>query len=111
MGLAHLPATGILHLVMGEVLLERNDLAGAEAQLSYGMELGKWSGRLDAARNAAPALVRLRQARGDDEGALAAIQAAQTALASRRLRWPWPNCWRSGQGHGSPGAVEQATGA
>ncbi|NMB89812.1 MAG: helix-turn-helix transcriptional regulator, partial [Chloroflexi bacterium] len=80
MGLAHLPATGILHLVMGEVLLERNDLAGAEAQLSYGMELGKWSGRLDAARNAAPALVRLRQARGDDEGALAAIQAAQTAL-------------------------------
>ena len=51
--MARLPAAGLLHVVMSEVLLERNDLEAAEAQLSRGAELGRWSGRLDAVRNAA----------------------------------------------------------
>jgi LuxR family maltose regulon positive regulatory protein len=79
-GMARLPVTGILYLRMSEVLLERNDLKAAEAHLSRGIELGKWSGRFDAVRNAAPALARLRQARHDASGALAAVQEAESAL-------------------------------
>ncbi len=79
-GMARLPAAGILHIAMSEVLVERNDLAAAEAHLSQGMELGKWSGRLDAAKNTANALSRLRQARHDLCGALAAVKEAEAAL-------------------------------
>jgi LuxR family maltose regulon positive regulatory protein len=78
--MARLPVAGILYLRMSEVLLERNDLEAAEAHLSRGIELGKWSGRFDAVRNAAPALVRLRQARRDMSGSLAAVQEAESAL-------------------------------
>lgn len=79
-GMARLPAAGILHMAMSEVLVEQNDLEGAEAHLSQGLELGKWSGRLDAVRNAAYTLSRLRQARHDANGALAAVQDAEAAL-------------------------------
>ncbi len=79
-GMARLPASGVLHVALGEVLVEQNALAAAEAHLSQGMELGKWSGRLDAARNAAPALSRLRLAQRDAGGALAAIREAEAAL-------------------------------
>ncbi|MHB1413867.1 MAG: LuxR C-terminal-related transcriptional regulator [Chloroflexota bacterium] len=79
-GMARLPATGILHLAMGEILLERNELEAAEAHLSRCMELGRRSGRLDAVKNAAPALARLRQARRDATGALAAVREAEAAL-------------------------------
>jgi LuxR family maltose regulon positive regulatory protein len=78
--MARLPVTGILHLRMSEVYLERNDLETAEAHLIRGIELGKWSGRFDAVQNAAPALARLRQARSDADGALAAVQEAEAAL-------------------------------
>ena len=61
-------------------LVEQNDLEAAEAHLSQGLELGKWGGRLDAVRNAADTLSRLRQAQGDANGALAAVEEAQSAL-------------------------------
>jgi LuxR family maltose regulon positive regulatory protein len=80
-GMARLPATGILHLAMSEVLVERNDLDAAQEHLSQGIELGQWSGRLDAARNAVHALARLRQAHRDLNGALAAVQEAEAALS------------------------------
>ena len=79
-GMAHLPAAGILHVAMSEVLVERNDLEAAETHLSQGLELGKLSGRLDAVRNAADTLSRLRQARRDAGGALTAIQEAEATL-------------------------------
>ena len=79
-GMARLPAAGILHVAMAEVLLERNELEAAEDHLAQGHELGRRSGRLDAVRNAAPALVRLRLARGDARGALAAVAEAEAAL-------------------------------
>jgi LuxR family maltose regulon positive regulatory protein len=78
-GMARL-AAGILHVAMSEVLVEQNDLEAAEAHLSQGLELGKWSGRLDAVRNAAYTLSRLRQARHDANGALAAVQEAESEL-------------------------------
>lgn len=79
-GMARLPAAGLLHVLMGEVLLERNELEAAEACLARGAELGRWSGRLDAVRNAARPLARLRLARHDLDGALAAVAEAEAAL-------------------------------
>lgn len=80
--LAHLPAIGILHVTMSEVLVERNDLEATEAHLARGFELGKWSGRLDAKKNAANAHARLRLARNDITGALAVVQEAEAALGA-----------------------------
>jgi len=79
-GMDRLPAAGILHVATSEVLVERNDLEAAEAHLAQALELGKWSGRLDAVRNAAYALSRLRLARHDAPGALAAVQEAEATL-------------------------------
>jgi LuxR family maltose regulon positive regulatory protein len=78
--MGRLPAAGILHVALSEVLVERNALEAAEAHLEQGLELGQWSGRLDAARNAAPARSRLLQARGDLGGALAAVEEAEATL-------------------------------
>jgi LuxR family maltose regulon positive regulatory protein len=78
--LTRLPAAGILHLAMSEVLLERNDLEAAEKHLSQSIELGKWGGRMDAVKNAASALSRLRLTRQDQDGAFAAIEEAEAAL-------------------------------
>ncbi len=79
-GMARLPAAGLLHVAMSEVLVEQNELDAAETHLAQGMQLGKWSGRLDAVKNGAFALSRLRQARQDVNGAMAAVQEAETAL-------------------------------
>ncbi len=79
-GMDRLPAAGVVHVAMSEVLIERNDLEAAEAHLSQALELGKWSGRLDAVRNAPFARSRLRLARGDANGALQAIHEAESAL-------------------------------
>jgi LuxR family maltose regulon positive regulatory protein len=79
-GMDCLPAAGVLHVAMSDVLVEWNDLEAAEAHLAQAFELGKWSGRLNAVRNAAHALSRLRQARYDAHGALAAVQEAESAL-------------------------------
>jgi LuxR family maltose regulon positive regulatory protein len=79
-GMAYLPAAGVLHVALAEVLLERNEFLAAEEHLTQGGELGRRSGRLDTVRNAAPVLARLRLARGDRAGALAAVAEAQAAL-------------------------------
>lgn len=79
-GMSCLPAAGILHVALSEVLVEQNEIGSAEEYLVQGIEQGKWSGRLEGVRNAAPALVRLRLARGDTSGALKAVQEAEAAL-------------------------------
>jgi LuxR family maltose regulon positive regulatory protein len=79
-GMQHLPAAGVVHVAVSEILVERNELEGAEKHLTIGMELGKWSGRLDAVKNAAYALSRLKRARQDPDGAYKAIQEAELAL-------------------------------
>jgi LuxR family maltose regulon positive regulatory protein len=78
------PAAGILHLAMAEVLVERDELEGAQRHVTEGLDLGRGSGRLDAVRNAGRALSRLRAARDDLDGALAAVTEAELALGE----WP-----------------------
>ena len=77
-GMARLPAAGILHVGLSEVLVEQNELKSTEEHITQGIELGKWSGRLDAVKNAAYVLSRLRQARRDASGALKAIKDAES---------------------------------
>jgi LuxR family maltose regulon positive regulatory protein len=77
-GMARLPATGMLHLAMSDLLLERNDLDAAEAHLSRAVELGRWLGRFGAAKSIVEA--RLKQARQDTTGALAALAEGEAAL-------------------------------
>ncbi len=83
LGMERQPAAGIVHVAMSEVLVEQNELAVAEVHLAEGLELGKWSGRLDATKNAAPTLSRIRLARHDLDGALAAVQEAEAAAGAR----------------------------
>ncbi|MHB1317509.1 MAG: LuxR C-terminal-related transcriptional regulator [Anaerolineae bacterium] len=79
-GLDGLPAAGILHVATGELLLERNAMDVAAVRIREGIALGKGSGRLDGAANAAAPLVRLALIREDPAGALAAIGEAESAL-------------------------------
>lgn len=78
-GMSRLPAAGVIHVAMSEVLLEQNQLESAEAHLAQGMELGKRSGRLDAVRNAAHVRARLMQARPDSHDMLIVVQEAESA--------------------------------
>jgi LuxR family maltose regulon positive regulatory protein len=68
---------------MAEVLGERDELEVAQRHVAEGLDLGRGSGRLDAVRNAARALSRLRAARDDLDGALAAVAEAESALGER----------------------------
>ncbi|MHB9033203.1 MAG: LuxR C-terminal-related transcriptional regulator [Anaerolineae bacterium] len=70
----------MLHIRLSGIYLEHNNLAAAEEHLALGTELGKWSGRFDSIRNAAPTLVRLRLVLRDYDGALAAIHEADSAI-------------------------------
>lgn len=81
-GMAHFPAAGILHMAMSEVLVEQNDLIAAQHHLSQAYELGKYSGRLDAVRNAAYTRSRLGLARHDMDGALTAVEEAEASLGA-----------------------------
>jgi LuxR family maltose regulon positive regulatory protein len=81
--LDRLPAAGILHLAMAEVLVERDELEAAQRHVAEGLDLGRGSGRLDAVRNAARAASRLHAVRDDLDGALAAVDEAESALGER----------------------------
>jgi LuxR family maltose regulon positive regulatory protein len=87
-GMSRLPAVGLIHVALAEVLVERNDLQAAEDRLSRGMELGRRSGRLNAVHNAAHARMRLCLARQDAHGAMAAVQEAISAFdETKRPLW------------------------
>lgn len=87
-GMGRVPAAGVLHIAMADVLLERNQVEAAEGYLRRGNELGQRSGRLDAAINAYPSLARLRLARRDPAGALAVVQEAEATMGE-----PPPALW------------------
>ncbi len=84
--LLRVPATGVLHIYMGELLREWNDLEDAARHLLEGIELGKPFGA-ELLVDGLVSLARVRLAQGDRDAAQDALQQAeQHALRSKRVR-------------------------
>jgi LuxR family maltose regulon positive regulatory protein len=81
-GGASLHATGEVHVAMGQLSYEWNDLDAAAHRLKEGMELARRINRFDILVDAYIALSRAQRARGEVEGALEATQEADR-LAQR----------------------------
>jgi LuxR family transcriptional regulator, maltose regulon positive regulatory protein len=81
-GGASLHATGEVHVTVGQLSYEWNDLDSAAHRLKEGMELARRISRFDTLVDAYIALSRVQRARGDVEGTLEATQEADR-LAQR----------------------------
>lgn len=73
-----IPATGLAHVGMGELLYEWDDLNGARRHLTEGIALGEQSGSTSIVLPGHALLARVKWAQGDLEGALRAIQEDET---------------------------------
>ena len=71
-----LPAVGRVHIAMGELLYERDDLEAAARQLTEALEPAWRTGKFDVLVDGCIALSQVKQARGDAEGALEAAREA-----------------------------------
>ncbi len=81
------PLVGVAYAGLGEVLREWNDPDPAEAHLQRGIELGHQWGTWEPLLDGYTGLARIRAARGDLAGALAALDGLEEA--ARHLRAPW----------------------
>ena len=77
-----LPATGEVHVVMGKLLHEWDELEAAERRLKDGIRLAERMGQLDTLVDGYVALSRLEMAQGNAESALESAQEANS-LAQR----------------------------
>jgi len=73
---ARTSVAGLAGLELGKILYEQNDLPTAERHVSESLDLLSRSGTTDSFGLGHALLARIRQARGKDDGALAAIQRA-----------------------------------
>jgi LuxR family maltose regulon positive regulatory protein len=87
-----LPIAGFPKVKLGEVLRERNDLAGAEQWLRPGVEQCVQLGHPDVLVDAYAALARLQLAQNDWPGAHATFQKADE-LAQKSPVDPFVRCW------------------
>jgi LuxR family transcriptional regulator, maltose regulon positive regulatory protein len=85
MALGQLPVTGYCHLDLGDLLREWNDLGTAAHHLQEGIERIERAGSPTILLDGYIALARLRQALGDEEGALGAFQEAQWLVSRHNL--------------------------
>jgi LuxR family maltose regulon positive regulatory protein len=76
------PGAGMLHVGIGRILLEWNDLAPARRHLIEGTELGRRGGIRETLRDGYIGLARLKQAQGDVDGALDSLQEAEQLVGS-----------------------------
>jgi LuxR family maltose regulon positive regulatory protein len=82
-GFELLPAAGVVHIGMGVLLYERNDLDGAERELNRGMQLAERAREVSSLVWAYITFSRVKRARGDEVGALdMAHEAERVARAS-----------------------------
>jgi LuxR family maltose regulon positive regulatory protein len=65
-----LPATAEVHVVIGELLYEWNELEAAALQLKEGIRLAEWMGQFDTLVDGYVALSRVEMAQGNAENAL-----------------------------------------
>jgi len=75
-------ATGEVHVALGELLYEWDDLDSAEDRLTEGIQLAERTGHFGTLVNGCLSLSRLRQARDDTDGALEAAREAQRPAQS-----------------------------
>jgi LuxR family maltose regulon positive regulatory protein len=73
---------GFLHIRLGEVLRERNELDSAEESILKGIELGKLGGNLDIVMTGYGFLVGVKKAQGDLAGARAAMKSFEELVVS-----------------------------
>ena len=78
-GFEKMPVAGVVRVGMADLRYERDDLEGAERELSGGVELADRTGEVSALVWAYVTLSRTRRARGDGEGALEAARRAEDA--------------------------------
>jgi LuxR family maltose regulon positive regulatory protein len=83
---AYTPATGFVGLELAKILYEQNDLQGAERHALEGLDLLSQSGTPDSFGIGRAVLARIVQARGDVEGALAAIQQVVQSVREYGIR-------------------------
>jgi LuxR family maltose regulon positive regulatory protein len=74
-----LPAAGVVHVGMGALLYERNDLDGAERELNRGMQLAERAREVSSLVWAYITFSRVKLARGDEAGALGMAREAERA--------------------------------
>jgi LuxR family maltose regulon positive regulatory protein len=84
-GMAGSPASAILHVALGNLLCEWNELQPAQDHLLRGLDLARLGGHHEFLRNGGIVLARLRMAQGDGAGALAAIREAEEATARAQM--------------------------
>src|SRR5215207_3329129 len=81
-GRLELPAAGVAHMGVAEVLYERNELDAAVGQAMRGVELSRQIGYAQWLVTSLSTLACIRQARGDQAGALEAIGEAERLVPS-----------------------------
>lgn len=86
------PPIGALHVLKGSILLEENRLAEAEAELTQGLSLIRWTGEYEAYVGGHAALARLHSSQGDATGLAENLQTLaetwpEVALYVQALRY------------------------
>jgi LuxR family maltose regulon positive regulatory protein len=82
----NLASYGLIHIALGHLDYEHNDLASARARLTRGLEQGRRGGHIDFVRQAGLLEAKLRRAEGDLPGALDAL--GETLAAVQRADVP-----------------------
>lgn len=82
-----LPPFGLAWSLQGEIALERNDLAGAEALLEKGIALSRRGGLLDDVAVGLTSLARLRAYQDDGAGALAIVEEARAIVTDYGIQY------------------------
>ncbi|HEX6386103.1 MAG TPA: LuxR C-terminal-related transcriptional regulator [Anaerolineae bacterium] len=80
-----IPAAGMAHVCLGQVLYERNDLAGAAEALADGIERLRGSIEQFVLAQGTVTLAQVQLARGDLEGALATIRRGEDWFTQMRV--------------------------
>jgi LuxR family maltose regulon positive regulatory protein len=76
-GWSSVPAMGLIHVGLGEVLYEGNELAAARQHLEQAIRIATASGYLDIATDGSMMLAAVLQASGDKAGAIGALGEAE----------------------------------
>ncbi len=84
-GIANTPVTGYALVGLGRVRCEWNELDAALHDVQTGLERGQRAGHMDVLLRGYHALARIRRAHGDMDGALAALDEADTVAEKMGL--------------------------